>query len=154
MSDWKLPWRASCLCGQIEMKITEPPVVSMACHCRGCQKLTSGPYSLSLLVPSSGFEVVCGAPVIGGLHGEHRQFFCDHCKSWLFTRPNGLDAFVNVRATMLEDPGWVVPIVDIATADKLPQVASGAEHSFEDFPAADVFQPLIQEFAQSGARPS
>ncbi|MEM9738729.1 MAG: GFA family protein [Pseudomonadota bacterium] len=154
MGDWKLPWKATCLCGQVEMNITQPPVISMACHCRGCQKLTSGPYSLSLLVPASGFEVVEGEPVLGGLHGEHKQFFCGHCKSWIFTRPNGLESFVNVRVTMLEDPSWVRPIVDIATASQLPGVVSGATHSFEGFPAAEDFTPIMQDFADSGIQPS
>ena len=47
--DWKLPWSASCLCGQVRMRITQAPWVSMACHCRACQKLTGGAYSLTLL---------------------------------------------------------------------------------------------------------
>ena len=63
----------------------------MACHCTGCQRMTASAFSLSALYPSSGFEVTEGRPVIGGLHGPARHFFCPHCMSWLFTRPEGTE---------------------------------------------------------------
>lgn len=48
------------------MRVTAPPVMSPACHCRDCQKLTGGACSLTLMIPEAGFEVLSGAPVIGG----------------------------------------------------------------------------------------
>ena len=57
MSDWKLPWNGACLCGQVKVRVTEAPVVAAACHCRACQKLTGGAYSLSLMLPASGLSV-------------------------------------------------------------------------------------------------
>jgi hypothetical protein len=48
----------------------------------------------------------------GGLYGPTRHFHCAHCKAWAFTRPEGLDAFVNVRATMLDDHSWFVPFAE------------------------------------------
>ena len=66
MTTWNLPWSASCLCGRVKMRITAPPLMSAACHCTGCQKLTSGAYSLSLMLPASGFEVLEGETVLGG----------------------------------------------------------------------------------------
>lgn len=125
----------------------------MACHFRGCQKLTSGPYSIPLIVPSSGFGLTRGEPVIGGLHGEHEHFYCDDCKSWLFTRPNSPVPIVNVRATMLEDCSWVVPFVDIFLAAKLPGVQSGAKQGFDGFPLPDAYGRLIEGFAEEGCHP-
>ncbi|MEO0982870.1 MAG: GFA family protein [Pseudomonadota bacterium] len=153
MSEWRLPWSASCICGQVQMRVTKPPLVSMACHCTGCQKLTSGPYSISFLVPSDGFEVTRGEPVTGGLHREHKQYYCPHCKGWVFTRPAGMD-FVNFRPTLLEDASWVRPFVDIAAAEKLPGVESGAEMSFDGFPGPEDFPPIMAAFSERGARPA
>ncbi len=152
MTDWKLPWSAQCLCGQIKLRITAPPVGTMACHCRGCQKLTSGPYSLSMILPQNGLEVVAGEPVLGGLHGEHQHFYCPHCKSWMFTWPNGVP-FVNVRTTMLEDARWAAPMMEMYTSEKLPFAATGAEFSFEKFPDPSEFPALMQAFAERGPRP-
>lgn len=135
------------------MRITAPPIVTMACHCSGCQHMTASAFSLSVLVPASGFEVVAGEPVIGGIHGPDRHFHCDYCKSWLFTRPSGMDELVNVRATMLDEHGWFVPFVETCTAEALPWAKTGATHSFPSIPPVEEFGPIVEEFARVGARP-
>ena len=154
MSDWKLPWDAGCRCDRVRLKITTPPLLTMACHCRGCQRMTASAYSLSILVPDAGFAVVQGEVVIGGLHGASRHHHCAHCKSWLFTRPEGMDGFVNVRATMLDDARWFVPFVETSTAEGFPWARTGAVHSFEGIPDDEVFGPIVGEFRERGARPS
>lgn len=153
MSDWKLPWDAGCRCDRTRMRITQPPLVTMACHCRGCQRMTASAFSLSLLVPSTGFEVVTGEPVRGGLQGIHGQFYCGHCKSWLYTRPHGMDAFVNVRATMLDDASWFVPFMETATDEALPWARTAATVSFREFPPPEAYGPIIASFAKDGVRP-
>ena len=153
MTEWKLPWGARCRCGKVRMHLSEPPLVSMACHCTGCQRMTGGAYSLSLAIPTEGFAVTQGEPVIGGIHGATRHYFCDHCLSWIFTRPEGLDFFVNVRATMLDDASWVVPFVETWTREALPNVVSGATHSFETLPPNEAFKGLMEDYARRGVRP-
>src|SRR3546814_5119785 len=86
--------------------------------CTGCQRMTASAYSLSLAVPSAGFAVTSGEPAIGGLHGPTRHFFCPWCKSWMFTRPEGLDEIVNLRAILLDDHGWFVPFAEFWTREK------------------------------------
>lgn len=155
MSDWKLPWTASCLCGRVTMRITAPPVMSGACHCTGCQKLTSGAYSLTLMLPISGFEVE-GATQIGALHrAESQHHYCSHCLNWLYTTSPGLEkmGLLNFRSTMLDDATWVVPFIESQTAEKLPGAATGAKHSFERFPDPSDYGRLMQDYAAEGARP-
>lgn len=116
--------------------------------------MTASAYSLSIAVPVAGFEVVEGEPVIGGLHGASRHYHCAHCKSWLFTRPEGIDDFVNLRATMLDEHAWFVPFVETCTSEGFAWARTGATHSFPDIPDPSVFGPLIGEFAARGARPT
>lgn len=154
MSDWQLPWNASCLCERVTMRITAPPVMAMACHCRGCQKLTSGPYSLTLMIPKSGFSVTSGETVIGGLHRDDgRQHYCPHCLGWLYTTGASLQGFVNFRATMLDDASWVRPFIDTMTAEQLSGVVSGAARAFAAWPAESDHPELMQAYAREGARP-
>mgnify|MGYP001204038564 CR=1 FL=1 len=154
MSDWNLPWSAACLCGRVQMRITAPPMIAMACHCTGCQKLTSGPYSLSLMLPAQGFEVLEGATEIGGLHKpEARHHYCAHCKSWLFTTADMLEGMVNFRPTMLEDASWVAPYVEMMTAEKLPSVVTGAQRSYQGWPPPEDYAALMDAYAREGARP-
>jgi hypothetical protein len=130
------------------MLIKAPPIMTAACHCTGCQRMSASAYSLTAMVPSTGFEVTCGEPVIGGLHGSIRHFFCPHCKSWMFTRPHGFEQFVNVRPTMLKDPSWFVPFIETYTSEKLPWASTPAVYSFAKFPAMEEFGALMTEFAR------
>jgi hypothetical protein len=87
MAKMTLPMEGGCRCGKLRFRICAPPILTMACHCTGCQKMSASAYSLSVAVPSDGFEVIQGEPVIGGLHGDQsRHHHCDWCKSWVFTR--------------------------------------------------------------------
>src|SRR3546814_13962970 len=99
--------------------------------------MTASAYSLSLAVPSAGFAVTSGEPAIGGLHGPTRHFFCPWCKSWMFTRPEGLDEIVNLRAILLDDHGWFVPFAEFWTREKLPWAATPPVHSLATPPALD-----------------
>lgn len=153
MIDWGLPWRASCLCGEIQMTVTAPPMVTMACHCRGCQKLTSGPYSLSILLPGTGFEVTAGEPVLGGLKADHKQYYCPNCKTWVFTRPAGTN-LVNLRSVLLDNASWAAPFMETGTAARLPFVQTGAEFSFEGFPDPSEYPQILEAFADHGPRPA
>jgi hypothetical protein len=116
--------------------------------------MTASAFSLSVLVPAAAFEVTAGDPVIGGPHGAHRHFHCAHCKSWAFTRPAGMDAFVNLRATMLDDRSWFVPFVETCTTEGFAWAKTGATHSFPNIPPVEVFGPIAAEFAQRGPRPT
>ncbi len=153
MDDWQLPWAGGCRCGQTRVRITAAPLLAMACHCSGCQRMSASAFSLSLAIPSQGFEVSAGTPVIGGLHGASRHFFCPHCMSWMFTRPEGMDFFVNLRATMLDRHDWFAPFVETFTDEKLHWATTGAPHSFATLPADDAFPALIEAYAREGARP-
>jgi hypothetical protein len=138
-----------CRCGQIEFEVSSEPLITMACHCTGCQKMTSSAFSLSSLFPSSAFSISSGEPVIGGLHGATRHFFCGHCMSWLFTRPKGMDDFVNVRSTMLEDARDYEPFIETYTDEKLEWATTGAKHSFSKFPPQEKFPELLQAYAKN-----
>lgn len=155
MSDWNLPWSAACLCGRVKMLISSPPLISMACHCTGCQKLTGGAYSLTLMVPPGGFEVVEGEVVLGALHrAESQHHYCAQCKGWLYTTAPVLQGATNFRPTMLEDASWVAPFVEMMTAEKLPGVVTGARRSYEGWLPPEDYAALLNAYAREGARPS
>jgi len=140
-----------CRCERVRFRLSGPPIFTAACHCRGCQKMTASAYSVSGAWPADKFEVTAGEPVIGGMHGATRHYFCGHCLSWMFTRPEGFDAFVNVRTTLLDTPPADPPFLDTFTSEGLPWAKTGATHSFATFPPPEAFEPLTQEFARTHA---
>ena len=120
--------------------------MAMACHCRGCQRMSSSAFSLTVLAPPDSFEVTRGEPVIGGLHGPHRQYFCPHCMSWLFTRAD--DALVGVRTPMLDDPSGLEPFVEFVTADRMPWARTPATVSFDRVPTGPEWVELKQRYEE------
>ena len=55
----------------------------------------------SMAVPSDGFALTRGEPATGGLYGLHRQLYCPHCKSWMFTRTRA-----STSSSMSAPPCW------------------------------------------------
>ena len=148
MKPTKLPLRGSCRCGEVAFEIAAPPLMTAACHCTGCQRMSSSAFSLTAMVPAEGFAVVEGRTVVGGLRGPQLQHhFCPSCMSWMFTRIAGLDAFLNVRPTLLDDPSWFTPFIETMTKEKLPWAETPARHRFEGFPAMEDLPRLMAEFA-------
>ena len=154
MNDWNLPWEGGCRCGQLRFKVSAAPLLTMACHCTGCQRMTASAFSLSAAIPTSGFSVVQGQSVIGGLHGAAHHYFCPHCMSWVFTRAEGLDHFVNVRPTMLDDASWFTPFIETWTKEKLPWATTPAQHSFAGFPALADYAALTEQYAKQAVKPT
>ena len=146
MTGINLPLEGACRCGRVRLRISSPPLLTMACHCTGCQKMSSSAYSLSAAVPAESFAVTEGEPVVGGLHGAARHYFCGWCMTWMFTRLDGIDFFVNVRPTMLDDTRWFEPFVETFTDEKLAWATTSARHSYPTLPAMDDYQGLIEGY--------
>lgn len=141
-----LPAEGGCRCGRVRFRVTAAPLVTMACHCRGCQRMTASACSLSAAFPAESFEVIAGEPVLGGLHGEARHFHCGWCMSWLFTRLPELEWFVNVRATMLDDASWYEPFVESFTSEALPWALVGARYRYAEFPPMEDMEAVLAEY--------
>jgi hypothetical protein len=155
MSDWKLPWEGGCRCDSVRVRVTTPPLITGACHCVGCQKMSASAFSLSVTIPADGFEVIAGDVEIGGLHGPQiRHHHCRRCKSWVFTRVGGMDWFVNLRATMLDDHAWFTPYMEVWTSEALPWAKTGAVRSYATAPAMEDYEGLMADFAREGLRPA
>ncbi len=130
------------------MRVSARPMLTMACHCTGCQKMTAGPFSLSVMIPAPGFEVIEGETAIGGLHGaDLHHHHCPRCMSWLFTKVEGVDFFVNVRSTMFGVAEWNTPYLESFTDEKLPWAVTPAVRSFPGFPAMEDFEALMGGYA-------
>lgn len=150
MKPSKLPMTGRCRCGEVKFEITIGPLMTAACHCTGCQRMSGSAYSLTAMIPVDGFSVTEGDTVVGGLKGPQlHHHFCPSCMTWMFTRIEGVEAFVNVRPTLLEDPRWFSPFIETMTAEKLDWAITPARHRFEGFPTMEELPDLLAEFAAS-----
>lgn len=142
-----LPWDGGCRCDRLRVRVTMPPLLSAACHCHGCQRMSASAFSLTLILPISGFEVLQGEPVVGGLQGVDAQhMFCDHCKTWVFTRAEQFGV-VNLRPTMLDAASWFVPYIETYVSTKLAWATTPAFQSFDEFPPMESYVQLMADYA-------
>lgn len=143
-----LPAAGGCRCGAVRFEVTTPPLVAMACHCTGCQRMSGSAFSLSAAFPAAAFRVTAGAPVLGGLRAEPRHYFCPDCMSWMFTRFDpGMGEIVNLRPTMLDDCAWFVPLFETWVSERLPWATTPARHSYAGFPPGEDFSRLLADYA-------
>jgi len=139
--------QGGCRCGRVRFQAQGEPLLTMACHCTGCQHMTASAFSMTDAYPATAFKVTQGETAIGGLHGPTRHYFCDYCKSWTHTEPEGLDDIVNVRSTLFDEPRTQRPFVEIFRTEGLPWAKTGATHSYQTLPATEEWPALINEFA-------
>ena len=78
--------------------------------------------------------------------GPNHQF-CPECMSWMFTVPEGLEGFVNVRTPMFDDATEYRPYVEMCVSEALPGAVSGAVRSYDGFPQESEFSELIAGYA-------
>jgi len=146
MPEIDLPARGGCRCGALRFEVTAPPFATAACHCRGCQKMTGGAYSLTVMIPAEGFAVLEGEAIPGGMKGASRHMHCAACLSWVFTRPEGADFLVNVRTPMLDTPPAAPPFVETFLVEAMPFARIGSPHGFDRFPEEADFPRLIEGY--------
>lgn len=136
-----------CRCGATSIAATGDPLITSACHCRGCQRMTSSAFSLSAMFPSEGFSVLSGELTKGGAQSPGLDhYICSACGSWMYTRIAMLPDMVNLRAPMFDVPRWCDPFIETMTTARLRWAQTCAVHSYEGFPEPESFAALLSEF--------
>jgi hypothetical protein len=135
-----------CRCGAVRLEADGAPLITMACHCVGCQRMTGGAFSVSSFYPADRFAVTQGETVRGGMKIGPDHQFCPECMSWLFTTAKEIEGFVNVRSTMFDDAAQHRPYVEVYRGEGMPEATSGAPHCYEGFPPESEFPVLIAEY--------
>ena len=136
-----------CRCGAVRIEASGAPLITMACHCTGCQRMTGGAYSVSSFYPADRFAVAKGHTERGGLKTGPDHEFCPECMSWMFTVAKEIEGFVNVRSTMFDDAALHRPYVEMFRAEALPGATSGAVRSYDTFPHESEFPELIADYS-------
>src|SRR3546814_11232949 len=77
-----------CRCGGIQLEITAAPLLTMACHCVGCPKLTASAFSLYAAIPSQGFPRKIAMAILSVLHGQGETLCWPLCLGWLLRKPH------------------------------------------------------------------
>ena len=118
------PIHASCQCGQVTYTIKRAPKKVMACHCTECQKLATGPYSVTAIIDADAID----------FHGELKQwsrvadsgnvnlaFFCPDCGNRIYhLNPDDPQSIkLKLKPVDLEDDSLFEPTAHIWAGKKL-----------------------------------
>lgn len=143
-----LPLKGSCLCGAVQVSITALPLLTLACHCRDCQKLSASAYTLTTMFPSASFSHT-GQLITGG-RGRKGQahYFCKSCLGFLFSRIGAGSDRINLRTSVLEQAALFQPFIELMAAEKMPWATAPVVHSFDEYPESqEELQLLMDEYA-------
>lgn len=118
-----IPFTGGCACGAICYECSAPPLRSVNCHCRDCQRATGSAYYAELLVPREAFTLTKGEPAYYAVNvpsGQTlRRGFCPACGSPVLILI-GDQPFMSIAAGSLDDPSWYQPEMDIFTSRAHP----------------------------------
>ncbi len=136
-----------CACGAVRYRLTAPPLIVHACHCRDCQRETGSAFVLNIWIERKFVAAPGAAPVsfrrTGGTGKPHDVFACAACGTHLWSKYHAAPGdTVLLRAGTLDRPEAIAPDVHIFTRSKLPwlELPAGAR-SFPAFYKIDEVWP-------------
>jgi hypothetical protein len=148
-----------CACRSIRYRLTAPPLIVHACHCRDCQRVTGSAFVINIWIERKFVEAGHAVPksfrLTAGSGKHHDVFFCDRCGTYVWSRYHIApgDALF-VRAGTLDDPTAVRPDVHIFTRSKLPWMdlpqgvpAFESIYKIEEFWSAESKERLRRDLA-------
>jgi hypothetical protein len=115
----KLPASGSCQCGNVNYEVTSEPLVTVACHCRDCQKLSTSAFSVSMILNRSGFKILSGElkswerPTEAG--GVAVCWFCPDCGNRIFHENPEMPDVIRLKPGTLEDTSVLEPQAHVWT---------------------------------------
>jgi hypothetical protein len=114
-----------CACGAVRYRLTAPPLIVHACHCRDCQRLTGSAFVLNIWIEKECVEadhsLLRSFKVSAGSGKPHEVFFCGDCGTTLWSKYHAAPGdTLLLRAGTLDQPEMVQPDVHIFTRSKLP----------------------------------
>ncbi|OHU87771.1 MULTISPECIES: GFA family protein [Pseudoalteromonas] len=97
-------YRASCLCGKVQLNITGRISDIIHCHCSLCRKSTGTAFATNGFVNSDELQVVRGQDAIKHFEFKpgRKRHFCANCASPLFSSNSDLPQKLRLRLGILD----------------------------------------------------
>lgn len=85
--------QGSCLCGEIEYRVTSTIGKAYYCHCQRCRKASGTLFAANGIIDGADFQVIKGSAKLKSYTNEEsglKRLFCGECGSPIASaRPNG-----------------------------------------------------------------
>lgn len=103
---------ATCQCDRLKIALPARPLITIACHCRACQKRTGAPFGVLAYYPADKVAITGEAKAYRRTSAEGNAvetFFCPHCGSTVYLRLGKQPALVGVAVGSIADPDFPAP---------------------------------------------
>ena len=102
-----------CQCGNVRYEVLKPFRFVAACHCLDCQKLSTGAFSLTMIVDADAFRIVRGTVKkwqrTAASGGTKECFFCPDCGNRIYHANPKMPQFVRLKPGSLDDTSILQP---------------------------------------------
>jgi hypothetical protein len=123
------PITGGCLCGGVQLELTEPPPVAGYCHCTRCQRRTGTAASVQARIDGRTLRLLQGEDLVKFWRhpdGGFEKHFCGECGAHLFSRNPEDHTQMSVRMGAFDgDPGvrpsWRAYVADAAAWEPIPE---------------------------------
>lgn len=139
-----IPFTGTCQCGSVRYEVNKEPVVTVACHCRDCQKLSASAFSLTMIIAADSLSIVSGKLAaferMADLGGSVRCYFCPTCGNRVYHESPQHTGFLRLKPGGLDDTSQITPQSHVWTSRAQPWF------SFPDGVPVYETQPDLKEF--------
>lgn len=122
MPDVSPPYHGQCACGTVRYTLGQPPLFLHACHCTDCQRLSGGPFGLTMVVVQADLHFLSGelttTAIRGGSGALKTAFRCKACGSNVYGRSQSMPGCASLRPGTLIDVSWFTPQAHIWTRSR------------------------------------
>jgi hypothetical protein len=126
------PPEGGCLCGAVRYRVVRDAELCVyCCHCRDCQRLSSSPFAVSMVLPVAAFALLVGEPArILRRSDSGREIegcFCAACGTRLYDLFAAFPDIMVLKAGTLDDTRALRPVAQFWTSRKQDWVVLPAE---------------------------
>ncbi len=119
-----VPLTGSCRCEQARFRLETAPIITHACHCRLCQKLSGSPFRSVAMIETARVTLLEGKTL--SFHGKksQKQIQCADCGCGLWTHhPDLGDGIAFVGVGVLDEGERLPPEAHYFVRSKHPWIA-------------------------------
>jgi len=113
-------FEGSCLCGQVQYRLTAEPGEFGYCHCKSCRKASGSAHAANAPVERASFQLLQGQPLVREFESSPGKFraFCSNCGSPLYAYLTATPDVLRIRLGTLDTPFFKQPQAHTWISDK------------------------------------
>jgi len=120
----QLPATGRCQCGEVTYEIVEQPLVTVCCHCRDCQKLSTSSFSITMVLPRSALKILSGDLRSWDRTADSgnvaRCWFCPTCGNRIYHENPAAPNIIRFKPGTLDDTSGLSPEAHVWTCREQP----------------------------------